>query len=689
LALAAGFRGRHTATLRVRIVLLGALALLASGCGGRSTSDWRLLVKTDRDGDWALYTVDVESGDARRMQSTAAYDEPIPSPDGRSLFVPARHQEIVPVDGSRRRRIGLSWFATVESWSPDGTRLAYMPSGDTGIWTYDLSRGSRTRISFGEYDGAPSWSPDGRRIAFSGEDGVFVADADGRDTRRLSSVAAGDTPAWSPDGKTIAFADMSPANRLLLLRVRDGKRLRVIRGAESAAWSPNGRLLAFTGRRNGHWALFVARADGSRPRRLTPGAGGAEVRRLEWTPAGDRIVFERFGVHRPGELELSELWSIAPDGSGLRELTRAYPAGGNNYLIGWVRGKLREEPSPKPWARPRTLFVPYPVGDLSAEGRRVAVAPLVPYSGDAPLLPSGPILVWRPGTSAIAAHVAAGCIEPEYLSLATARLVFDCDSSGTDTVSQSVRVSTRSDRAPVEAFYGTNGAHGEINSGTMLGTLAGAGALAAFTSIKAEWTGTKVVLLSKRLWRVDGVRRRPLLSGRGLGDPVDVDGGRVALQGGPEGSTILDRNGRRLGRLHVRELRTRPQAFHWVQRRLVLTGSRAAVLAGDELRVYGVRSGRRVASWPLAQAPDELSGAAAGLVVFVHGRSVHVVRLRDGRAAVFAVPAQRIPHANPGERRVHADISSHGLYYSYNVARGRYPGRVVFVPLPKVAARLR
>ena len=135
------------------------------------------------------------------------------------------------------------------------------------------------------------------------------------------------------------------------------------------------------------------------------------------------------------------------------------------------------------------------------------------------------------------------------------------------------------------------------------------------------------------------------------------------------------------------ELRSPLRAFSsWFGRRLVLTGSRAAVLAGGRLRVYDIASGRRLASWPLAQPPQALAGAAAGLVVFVHGRSVHVVRLRDGREAALEVPAQRIPGANPGTQRVYADVSPAGLYYSYNVARGRYPGRVMKRSLYTTAA---
>ena len=119
---------------------------------------------------WSVYTVDVETGkSARMMRSAGAYaDSPIPSPDGRTLFVATRHPFTIGVDGFHRRRVSLSWLTTVQAWSPDGKRLAYTPAGDeTGIWTYDLASGRRTRISFGEYDATPSWSPDGKRIAFT------------------------------------------------------------------------------------------------------------------------------------------------------------------------------------------------------------------------------------------------------------------------------------------------------------------------------------------------------------------------------------------------------------------------------------------------------------------------------------------------------------------------------------------
>ena len=76
--------------------------------------------------------------------------------------------------------------------------------------------------------------------------------------------------------------------------------------------------------------------------------------------------------------------------------------------------------------------------------------------------------------------------------------------------------------------------------------------------------------------------------------------------------------------------------------------------------------------------PNRLAGAAEGLVAYVHGRTVYVVRLADGRETIVRVAAAR---RRPAQRElVHGDLSAAGLFYSYNATDKRYPGRVVFVP---------
>ena len=69
----------------------------------------------------------------------------------------------------------------------------------------------------------PSYSPDGTQIAFrgdldlaepSGDEEIYVMNADGTNVRQLTSNADFDSaPSWSPDGKRILF-ERAPAGTL-------------------------------------------------------------------------------------------------------------------------------------------------------------------------------------------------------------------------------------------------------------------------------------------------------------------------------------------------------------------------------------------------------------------------------------------------------------------------------------------
>lgn len=79
------------------------------------------------------------------------------------------------------------------SWSPDGTRIAFVGWDDEdGAHIYTLKGDGTdlvrlTQAARGDYAirACPVWSPDGTRIAFSEEDCVYVIDVDGTGLRRL------------------------------------------------------------------------------------------------------------------------------------------------------------------------------------------------------------------------------------------------------------------------------------------------------------------------------------------------------------------------------------------------------------------------------------------------------------------------------------------------------------------------
>jgi Tol biopolymer transport system component len=254
---------------------------------------------------------------------------------------------------------GLAPAATTAS----GSRILFAEAGH--LFLLDPTGGARTELSEGRsYD----WSPDGNWIAFVGQPArLWVTRVDGSERRELApAIANAGKPEWSPDGARLAFTHIQGASRARLLVVNaDGSAQRLVVGGPQPSlprWSPDGNRLLFHNRiRKATWALFVVDLRNGRVRRVAapihPGAvaewspdgtrisyverrrrlnvvrtDGTGRRRLSdlvvwgahsWSPDGSRIAFESpFGGGRPG------IWTVAPDGSSPRRLSR----GGENTV---------------------------------------------------------------------------------------------------------------------------------------------------------------------------------------------------------------------------------------------------------------------------------------------------------------------------------------------------------------------
>lgn len=121
------------------------------------------------------------------------------------------------------------------SWSPDGTKLAFIgamdgPSAD--VYLYDLNTSSITRVSTDPaQDYWPSWSPDGKALLFFGADGfgsgagyvmngVWSADGDGSNVELLyHPTSSGEEMLGWRDNETAVLESWDPANGLSHLRL--------------------------------------------------------------------------------------------------------------------------------------------------------------------------------------------------------------------------------------------------------------------------------------------------------------------------------------------------------------------------------------------------------------------------------------------------------------------------------------
>jgi Tol biopolymer transport system component len=192
------------------------------------------------------------------------------SPDGRQiLFVSGSEQGtglgtsswesnsimIMNSDGTQVRQLALGNFPT---WSPNGTRIAYMFNGQLRVMQADGSNAkSLAMATRGIWRLSPelAWSPDGTTIAFNVEPNqpcvsppceieLHVISPDGGTSIML---AKGFGPEWSPTGQQIAFKrlkDKSCDTEIYVMN-RDGSNQIRLADGDNATWSPDGKQLAF------------------------------------------------------------------------------------------------------------------------------------------------------------------------------------------------------------------------------------------------------------------------------------------------------------------------------------------------------------------------------------------------------------------------------------------------------------
>ncbi|MDQ3692536.1 MAG: hypothetical protein M3464_02765 [Chloroflexota bacterium] len=197
--------------------------------------------------------------------------------------------------------------------SPDGTRLAYylvdpdnyrigdfFVSGD--IFVIDAGGSNSTRLTTDGRNLDPTWSPDGTKLAYvsdpASESGemydppaqIFVMDADGSSPTSLTTDGENRDPAWSPDGTKIAYAS-TPAGggkSAIYVMAADGANLTRLTPSDERghqmdpAWSPDGTRIALASNREDYaLRIYMMDADGANLTRLSPEYGTAPA----WAPA--------------------------------------------------------------------------------------------------------------------------------------------------------------------------------------------------------------------------------------------------------------------------------------------------------------------------------------------------------------------------------------------------------------------
>jgi len=192
--------------------------------------------------------------------------------------------------------------------SPDGKRVAFVVGNPTpGIWTLDLERKTRTRITF-DFGAViqPAWSPDGKTLAFvsalpqgGGTSLIRSKASDGSgDEKDLVTTPHGyNYPSWSPDGKYLAYlwGAGGKSASLWLKPTAGGDPYVILRpptdraSIYSYSISPDSRWLAYVSDESGANDVYITSfPDGKGKWQVSQGGGAYPV----WSGDGKELFYD-------------------------------------------------------------------------------------------------------------------------------------------------------------------------------------------------------------------------------------------------------------------------------------------------------------------------------------------------------------------------------------------------------------
>ena len=178
------------------------------------------------------------------------------------------------------------------SWSPDGRQLAYARrrlcahgSRLLDLHVYDVVRKRETRITTALRARDPDWSPDGSMLVCvvgkDGTDNLCLQHADGSSRRYLTDHKDGQTvygPRWSPDGQRLVFAQGREHGRSIMLMDVASGAVQVLVGegdARDPSFSPDGQWIYFSWDRTGIFNIYRLNLATSMVEQVTNVEGGA------------------------------------------------------------------------------------------------------------------------------------------------------------------------------------------------------------------------------------------------------------------------------------------------------------------------------------------------------------------------------------------------------------------------------
>ena len=254
------------------------------------------------------YALQVADADGHNPQTVVSSNEPLISPswspDGTKLAYVSfeKKKPVIFVQsltsGSREILANYKGNNSAPAWSPDGSKLAIVLTygANSQIYTISSSGGGLKQITKSSaIDTEPAFSPDGSMIYFSSDRGgkpqIYKVPADGGNAGFNPSRVTFEgnynvSPRFSPDGKSLAYIRNDGGKfRVAMQDLASGQVQLLSEGSqdESPSFAPNGRVILYATKVRGRGALAAVSSDGKVRQRLNDATGG-DVREPAWGP---------------------------------------------------------------------------------------------------------------------------------------------------------------------------------------------------------------------------------------------------------------------------------------------------------------------------------------------------------------------------------------------------------------------
>lgn len=238
--------------------------------------------------------------------------------------------------------------------SPDRQSIAYIADQETEdrfelyVVALDGSGVVKINAPFANAAGdvkRMQWSPDSSQLAYDADaeldeiTEIYLADSDGSNHRKISADTGNGSfmvslPTWSPDGRYVLQYVQSPLRSFIAVDVYDTQAgnsgstritapdtntLREVR------WSPDSSHVAYSANLEVFGAndLYTVAPDGSGLLKVSgPQLAAGGVNRFAWAPDGTRLAY--WGEQNVDDQD--DLFVVAPDGSGLTQVNGPLPA---------------------------------------------------------------------------------------------------------------------------------------------------------------------------------------------------------------------------------------------------------------------------------------------------------------------------------------------------------------------------